>query len=123
MNSNNIKKNINKINIKNKDRPEPIRVDASSPLVNGVLSDEDCQNERVRVSHGEDDMNHHMDSMADDIVAKLVEEDEPTLHKPVPRQNLHPPVSSQPSTPIIDSSPQEDQWFYTDPQVSNIYLL
>ena len=63
-----------------------------------------------RVHEREDANLDHMHSLADDIVAKLVEEDEPRVHQQQP-----PPPGNLSDN---NSPPPEDQWFYTDPQVS-----
>lgn len=124
------------------------------PMVNGVASEEESSSREVpstagfqgdvgpvpvqvpnsdnpepvpglgREHQGEEEKLEHMRSVADDLVAKLVEEDDPR-----PRSNTSNPGVTPPGQmgPIPDpgthpaQTPGEDKWYYTDPQVSDSF--
>lgn len=73
---------------------------------------------------GEEEKLEHMRSVADDLVAKLVEEDDPRPQSGVPNQGV---VVAPPGGPLAaiteppgshaTRTPGDDKWYYTDPQV------
>lgn len=119
---------------------------ASSPLINGISGDEDSSREMNPAEgndgsggtvpghqtnspveplpeeqrQGEEEKLEHMRSVADDLVAKLVEEDDMRPQAGGPNQGVAPPG---PMGAIAESGshasqiPGEDKWYYTDPQV------
>ena len=79
-----------------------------------------------REHQGEEEKLEHMQSVADDLVAKLVEEDDPR-----PRSNPSNPGVTPPGPmgPMPEPAPHpththivgEEKWYYTDPQVSGSF--
>lgn len=81
-----------------------------------------------REHQGEEEKLEHMRSVADDLVAKLVEEDDPRPQSGPPNAGVTPPVSvgPMPESTTHTAHPAQthgdDKWYYTDPQVGGISL-
>ncbi|KAG0730023.1 hypothetical protein GWK47_029140 [Chionoecetes opilio] len=125
------------------------------PLMNGVATEEECSGREApaappfrggagpvpvqaqnserpepgprlgREHQGEEEKLEHMQSVADDLVAKLVEEDDPR-----PRSNTSNPGVTPPGQmgPLPEPPPHpthtsgDEKWYYTDPQVSFFFF-
>lgn len=75
-----------------------------------------------REHQGEEEKLEHMRSVADDLVAKLVEEDDPRPRSNASNPGVTPPGQMGPMPdpgPHAAQTPGDDKWYYTDPQVSN----
>lgn len=75
-----------------------------------------------REHQGEEEKLEHMQSVADDLVAKLVEEDDPRPRSNPPNPGVTPPGQMGPMPEPASHSTHnatEDKWYYTDPQVGS----